>query len=54
MGHTANFEIEMIQASTKISSWMQKCVDSSGTFVFGIGQKIKALFQIFQGPGEVK
>ena len=51
MGHTANFAIEMIQVSTKISSWTQKC---GGIFVFLIEQKIKELFQLFEGPGEVK
>ena len=42
MGHTANFAIKMIQESNKISSWMQKCVDFSGIFVFQIGQKQKS------------
>ena len=41
VGHTANFVIKMIQVGTKISSWIQKYVDSSGTFVFKIGQKVK-------------
>ena len=54
MGHAANLAIEMIQVSTKTSSWTQKCVDSSDIFTLRIGQKIKELFQSFEGPGEVK
>ena len=52
--HTANFAIEMDQVSTKVSSSTQKCVDFSGIFVFVIGPKIKELFQLFEGPGQVK
>ena len=53
-GHTSNFAIQMDQVSTEVSSWTQTCVDFSGIFVFEIGPKIKDLFQLFEGPGEVK
>ena len=49
MGHIANFAIKMIQVSTKTLSWMQKCINSSGIFVFKIGQITKELFQLFNG-----
>ena len=53
--HTANFAIKMIQVLTKISSWRQKCIDFSGMLVlFLIGQKIKELFQLFEGSDEIK
>ena len=54
MGHTANYAIEMDQVLTKVSSWTQKCVDFSGIFISEIGPKLKELFQLFEGPGEVK
>ena len=55
MGHTANLAIKMIQVLTKISSWTQKCVYFIGILVFfKIGRKIKELFKLFEGPGEVK
>ena len=53
-GHTANFAIEIDQMSTEVLSSTQKCVDFSDIFVFEIGPKIKELFQLFEGPGEVK
>ena len=51
---TYSYVVEMDQESTKVSSWTQKCVDFSGIFVFEIGQKRNELFQLFEGPGEVK